>query len=261
MEERFQKVCETIWRLWQHGDVSEALPQELAPASRAEGYAIQAGLEVHSAAPRYGWKIAATSAAGQQHIGVDQPLAGRLLAERIIEDGGTVSIADNRMRVAEPEFAFRFAHDIAPREAAYEVADVMAAVGDLHLCLELPDSRFRDFAAVGGPSLIADNACARDLVVGTAVEADWRARDLSAHQVHADVQGRYTREGIGSNVLGDPRLALAWLVNEVTSLGITLREGELVTTGTCAIPLEIEPGDVVIADFGDFGSVSVRIRP
>ncbi len=139
--------------------------------------------------------------------------------------------------------------------------EVMAAVGDLHLCIELPDSRFRDFSRAGGPSLIADNACTHELVVGPRVIADWRGIDLARHVVRAEVGTRYTRDGVGSNVLGDPREALAWLVNEVTGLGITLRAGELVTTGTCVVPLEIEPGDEVRADFGVLGRLSVRIAP
>ena len=46
-----------------------------------------------------------------------------------------------------------------------------------------------------------------------------------------------TYVGHGKNVLGDPRVALAWLANELRALGITLRAGEVVTTGTCHPPL------------------------
>ena len=70
-----------IWRHWQEGSAMEALSAELAPATRAEGYAIQARLEAYSGAPRAGWKIAATSLGGQRHIGVDGPMAGRLLSD------------------------------------------------------------------------------------------------------------------------------------------------------------------------------------
>lgn len=258
--DRHERAGDLLWNTWASGDVIDALPADLKPATRLEGYAIQVGLERHSAKPRVGWKIAATSLAGQKHINVDGPLAGRLLAEKMLADGATVSIATNRMRVAEPEFAFRMARPLGPRDKPYEVDEVMAAVGDLVLCIELPDSRFRDFVGAGGPSLIADNACARELVIGPRVTADWRAIDLASHAVRVTVGTRYTRDGIGRNVLGDPRIALTWLVNEVTALGLALGAGELVTTGTCAAPLEIEPGDEVTADFGLFGRVSVRIR-
>lgn len=260
MADRVQRACNEIWKLWQAGEVIDALPADVRPATRGDGYAIQAGLERFTAKPRVGWKIAATSVAGQKHIGVDGPLAGRMLAEKMIADGGRASIATNRMRVAEPEFAFRMARALSPRAAPYTVDEVMSAVGDLVLCIELPDSRFKDFARVGGPSLIADNACARELVIGPTVTADWRGLDLADHAVHAKVGARYTRDGIGRNVLGDPRIALTWLVNEVTAFGLTLGAGELVTTGTCVVPLEIEPGDRVFADFGVLGSVSVSVE-
>ncbi len=64
--------------------------------------------------------------------------------------------------------------------------------------------------------------------------------------------------GHGKNVLGDPRVALAWCANELRALGLTLRAGEVVTTGTCHPPLPIAAGDVFAADFGAIGKVSVR---
>ena len=48
-----------IWRLWQAGEATDALPAAQRPGTRAEGYAIQAHLEPFSKKPRYGWKIAA----------------------------------------------------------------------------------------------------------------------------------------------------------------------------------------------------------
>ena len=117
----------------------------MRPATRADGYAVQATLEARSAAPLYGWKIAATSKAGQAHIAVDGPLAGRLLRERVVENGGTLPFGANHMRVAEAEFAFRMERDLAPRATAYTVAEVLAAVDSLHPAIEIPDSRFNDF--------------------------------------------------------------------------------------------------------------------
>ena len=252
-------ASEMLWSLWQRGAVTDALPVAFAPRTRAEGYAVQAQLDRLSGNTRVGWKIAATSVAGQKHIGVDGPLAGRIFAARVKLAGASVSIANNRMRVAEPEFAFRFGRSLPPRATDYSTDEVMAAVETLHLALELPDSRFADFAVVGGPALIADNACAHDLVLGAPVTADWRGIDLAQHRVHAKVGVRYERDGVGANVLGDPRVALTWIVNELSGLGIAMPVGEFVTTGTCAVPLEILPGDRVDADFGVLGCIGVAI--
>jgi len=250
-------AADLLWSCWQDGASLAALPEALRPATRADGYAIQARLAAHGRAPLFGWKIAATSAAGQAHIGVDGPIAGRLLGERAHPDGAEIPFGANRMRVAEPEFAFRMARDLAPRTRAFAPEEVLAAVATLHPAIEIPDSRYQDFARVGAPQLIADNACAHEFVLGPAAPESWRETDLARHPVMGRVADKLERAGSGANVLGDPRVALAWLANELSRLGITLRAGEVVTTGTCCIPLAVAPGDQVSMDFGPLGRVGM----
>jgi 2-keto-4-pentenoate hydratase len=256
-----EAACATIWGNREAGTKFESLPPALRPATRAEGYAIQAQLEAHSVAPLWGWKIAATSVAGQRHINVDGPLAGRILAEMVVPEGAPVPLSGNAMLVAEPEFVFRMGRDLQPRDAERSQEEVMAAVAALHLGIEAPDSRFAAFTAAGGPQLIADNACAHLFVLGAEAPALWRDLDLSQHRVACTVEGRYAREGIGANVLGDPRIALTWLANELSRHGVTLRAGQYVTTGTCAVPLDIRAtGDAITADYGVLGRIAVRFE-
>ena len=231
----------TLLQHWRAGTRLPNLDPSQRPRDRAEGYAIQAEIERTSAARLFGWKIAATSEAGQKHINVDGPMAG------------------NEMRVAEPEFAFRMKQDLPPRSSPYGVAEVLDAVGTLRPAIEIPDSRFADFASVGAAQIIADNACAHLFVLGTATAADWRALDLVEARAVINLRGRQY-VGYGKNVLGNPRVALAWLVNELRQLGLTLKQGEVVTTGTCHPPLPIQAGDVVAADFGALGKVSVAFE-
>jgi len=253
-----EQVAALLVGHWNHGTRLDALPEPLRPATREEGYAIQAAIANSSPAPLFGWKIAATSEAGQRHINVDGPMAGRLLAERTIADGAAVPLASNLMRVAEAEFAFRFGTDLPPRATPYTVDEVLAAVATLHPAIEVPDSRYHDFTAVGAPQIIADNACAHLFMPGPAVEADWRGVDLAGYAVSAVVNRVSVHHGVGANVLGDPRVALAWLVNELSGLGIPVVAGQMVTTGTCVVPIAVSPGDEVRADWGDFGSLTVR---
>lgn len=249
-----------LFDLWQNGRRLATLPPEVTPATRAEGYAIQAHLEEYSASPLFGWKIAATSQAGQKHINVDGPLAGRLLAERVVDNGAAIDIGANHMRVAEIEFVFRMGRDLPPRATAYDVTEVLAAVEALHPAIEIPDSRFEDFTAVGAAQLIADNACGHQFVLGPEATVDWRRMDLAGHVVVGRVAGRYERQGRGANVLGDPRIALTWLANELSQFAMTLKAGQVVTTGTCVVPLEFESGDEVVGSLGLLGDVSVRLR-
>lgn len=243
---------------WDNGTHLDAIPEELRPKTRTEGYAIQSHVMERSAAPLFGWKIAATSLAGQRHINVDGPMAGRLLAEKAVEIGGIVSLATSKMRVAEVEFAFRFSRQIPPRAAPYEIAQVMDAVATFHPAIEVPDSRYDDFRAVGAPQLIADNACANLFVIGQPAEGDWRDVNLAEHPVTGLVSGKSRHDGTGAAVLGDPRIALTWIVNELSGLGIALQPGQMVITGTCVTPISVAAGDEVIGDLGRFGKVSVR---
>jgi 2-keto-4-pentenoate hydratase len=256
---RWARASELLWECWNEGRRLPELPAALRPQTRHDGYAIQALLERRSAPPLFGWKIAATSTAGQAHINVDGPLAGRLLRERAFDTGAVLPFGANHMRVAEAEFAFRMGRDLPPRWDPYGVDEVLGAVASLHPAIEIPDSRYDDFTVVGAPQLIADNACAHLFVLGPAAPGDWRDVDLVDHRVLGAVVGAEAREGQGANVLGDPRVALAWLVNELSGLGVILREGQVVTTGTCLIPLPIAPGARVVMDFGRFGIVSAML--
>ena len=92
--------------------------------------------------------------------------------------------------------------------------------------------------------------------LGDPTRLDWRGRNLIEERPVVTLRGE-RHIGHGKNVLGDPRVALAWCVNELGALGITLHEGEIVTTGTCCTPLPIQAGDVFAADFGALGKVSV----
>lgn len=241
---------------WRDGSKLDALEPRLRPQSRTDGYAIQAALETQSLGNLFGWKIAATSLSGQQHINVTGPLAGRIMSDTVIADGGTAAMKGNEMRVGEPEFAFRIGRDLPPRAAPYSVDEVLAAVESFHPAIEIPDSRFADFVRAGEAQLIADNACAHLFVLGAATSANWRATDLVEERPQITLRGeRYI--GHGKNVLGDPRAALAWLANELSGLGITLRAGQVVTTGTCHPPLPIAAGDHMVVDFGVLGKVSV----
>jgi len=248
-----------IWDAWCAGRKLDSLPPSLRPQDRAEAYAAQAGLPRVSGQLAVGWKIAATSAAGQKHINVAGPLGGRLLETKVLPDGMAGSLANNVMMVAEAEFAFRMGRDLPLRDRPYTVEEVLAAVSTLHPTIEVPDSRFRDFTAVGAEQLIVDAACAGWFFVGDAAPDRWRDIDLAAHPAAVYKNAKAVAHGTGANVLGDPRLALTWLANEVAEFAGGLRDGDLVSTGTCVVPVPVKPGDQLIAEFGEIGRVHARL--
>jgi 2-keto-4-pentenoate hydratase len=246
---------------WQRQTRAQSLTDYEQPASKADAYAVQALIEQQSASPLWGWKIAATSAAGQKHIGVSGPQAGRYIAERVVASDATIPFGNNHMKVAEVEFAFRLGSDLPACDHPYTEDEVFAAVATLHPAIEIPDSRYDRFDIVGEYALIADNACAHWLAVGEAMPEMWRGMDLAAFEPVGRVAGKGEWQGKGSNVLGSPRMAMMWIANELSELGIGLKAGQTVTTGTCVVPMAIMAGDKVEGDFGALGRIAVTIGP
>ena len=257
--DHIREAAQFLWRAWSEDRHIESIPESVRPSTREEGYAIQQQLANEAGQPTVGWKIAATSAAGQKHLQVDGPLAGRLLANRVHPDGRAIPLGNNGMRVAEAEFCFRMGRDLPARPEAYAMNEVLAAIDELCPAIEIPDSRYMDFCRAGMAQLIADNACAHHFVLGRAVTADWRSVELCRHSVRVSVNGGPPSEGVGANVLGDPRLAMVWVANELRSQGFGLQAGQLVTTGTSIVPVPIESGSRIRADFGPFGTVTAVV--
>jgi 2-keto-4-pentenoate hydratase len=254
------EAAKIIWDCWQNGKKIKQLPKKISPKNRSESYAIQSLYEKFSGKPIFGWKIAATSLDGQKHIGVSGPLVGRILHDRVFSPNEKLNFGGNKMAVAEPEFAFRMGTTLEPKNTKYTIEEVMNSVDTLHPSIEIPDSRFENFALVGENQLIADNACAHEFVIGPAMSKKWKLIDLSKHIVKISVLNGMTNEGVGSNVLGDPKIALTWLVNELSQNNITLFKGMIVSTGTCAKPIKIQKGDKITVDYGFLGTLSTSFN-
>jgi 2-keto-4-pentenoate hydratase len=254
-QDAIREAAQFLWQTRIEERRIDALPADLCPQTLADGYAIQDAMRDCSGQPAVGWKIAATSAAGQRHIGVTEPLAGRLFRDFVLPDGARRPAAPLVMRVAEAEFAFKMAEDLPPRGRDYAVQEVCDAVGAMHLAIEIPDARFEVFDTIGAAQIAADDAFHAWFVLGKAVK-NWRDLDLPTQPVRALKGDRVVGEGSGANALGDPRLALTWLANHLNRRGDRLKAGDVITTGTCVKPVDIAAGDVVVADFGPLGQVT-----
>ena len=255
-QSQIEQAAALLWKTRLEQRRIDALPEHLRPHSLVEGYAIQEAMVATAAQPVLGWKIAATSKAGQEHIRVTEPLAGRLFKDFVVPDGARLPAAPRHMKVMEAEFAFRIGRTLPPRDTAYDQREVCDAVAALHLAIEVPDARFERFAEIGPAQILADDAFAAWFLLGPEVR-DWRRLDLSAQKVRAFRNGALAVEGSGAEALGDPRIALTWLANHLSQRGIGLQAGDIVTTGTCITPAAIAPGDQFVAEFTGLGRVTV----
>ena len=253
------EAAQLLLAAWTGTTRIDGLPLRCRPAHLDQGYAIQDALLIATGETLAGYKIAATSVAGQQHIGITHPITGGLLNSQIRSPGAQVSLSGNQMCAAEAEFVFEFKARVPPRSTQYSRVEVLQAVSALRLGIEIPDSRLSGFEGAGAPQLVADNACAHLFVLGQAVGSGWRQDDLAAQRVALCVDGDESAVGYGADALGDPRDALVWFVNHLSSRGKMIEPGQFVTTGVCAGPVTVKSGQSVIARFDGYGDVNLTL--
>jgi len=160
----------------------------------------------------------------------------------------------------EPEIAFVMAHDLAPRSKPYDEAEVVAAIGEAHLVLELLGNRYDDPASIPLPEMLADCANNEGLVVGPAVEG-WRDRSVEAFPVSITGIGGFHVERAGRHPDGHPLRPLGWLANFLRERGERLRAGQIVTTGSFAGALDVPLATPLTVTFGDLGRMQVTLDP
>ena len=154
-----------------------SLPDELKPADTQTGYVLQDALTTALGETPVGWKVACTNSAAQELMQTHEPFAGPLFESMLHDSPAELSSGQFNMRMVEGEFAFRLGTDLPARAEPYTRTDVEAAIASVHPAIEIADSRFADWLAVGLPSLIADGAVAGAFVYG-AGRSDWRELDL-----------------------------------------------------------------------------------
>ena len=67
--------------------------------------------------------------------------------------------------------------------------------------------------------------------------ADWRRLDLARVTAQLSINGREIGSGNGSDVMGHPLNALAWLADKLAASGTPLRQGMIVMTGSM-VPIQ-----------------------
>jgi 2-keto-4-pentenoate hydratase len=253
--EHAQAAANLLAESWRVGSLLPELPEEWRPRTAADGYRIQDLLAEELGFPVGGWKIGCTSAVARKILKARGPFAGRIFATRIFASGTTLPATAYPMRGLEGEFAFRLHKPLPTRKRAYRLAEVTEAIGNLHLAIEIVDSRYVDWLKVGTPSLIADQGSNGALVLGPAVPR-WRTRKLDSQPVRMEVNGKAVGAGSGVDCLGHPLQALLWLANLMRRRG-GLPAGAVISTGTCSGFHRAVPGDRARADFGKLGAVEV----
>jgi 2-keto-4-pentenoate hydratase len=206
-----------------------------------------------------GYKIALTTAAMQTMVGFEGSVSGRLLACQIQSSGAKLQAAHYGRLALEFEIAFIMKADLPRRVQPWE-HDIAEHIAQAVPALELVDDRRADYTGLRQDilTLVADNAWNAGLVMGEPIEgADLSRLDQICGV--ASIDGAEVGRGKGSDVLGHPLTALAWLANHLTARGLTLRRGDIVTTGSLVKSQFPQAGSQVVFQLDGAAPVSASI--
>ena len=239
-----------------------ALPPDLRPENPDRAYDVQD--LVHRVlepdiGPRTGYKIGCTTKVMRTYLGIPSPCSGGIFARTTHESGVTLRPADFVRVGIECEIAVRLAHDIDPREAGIAAADLRHAIAAYMPAIEVVDDRYEDWRTIGTPTLIADDFFAAGCVLGTPVDPSDTA-DLATMVGRTLVNDVEVGRGMGSEVMGHPYAALAWLADHLARRGSGLRAGDVVLTGSLVQTVWLEPGDAASVSISGLGDVALELR-
>lgn len=237
------------------------LPRIETLSSLDDGYVVQQGanirLEAHLGA-RIGQKIGGTTEVMRRYIRAPEPLGGEIFASQIHPDGVTVHRREHVRLGIETEIAVRLAHALPPRPEPYGRDEMADAVEAMMAAVELVDDRYVDFATIGAPTLVADNAFDAGSVLGSAV-ASWRGLVLDQLTARTFRDGELIAEGCSDSLLGHPLDALAWLANLRSRLGLGLAAGTFVSLGTMTPVQWVEGPSTWRVEVEGLGAVAVTV--
>jgi 2-oxo-hept-3-ene-1,7-dioate hydratase len=207
-----------------------------------------------------GRKIGLTSRAMQQASQITEPDFAPLMDDMFFATGSDIPIERFIAPRVEVELAFVL---LSPLQGpGVTIFDVLRATDYVTPALEIIDARIEQFDRdTRAPrkvfDTIADFAANAGIVVGgrpvkpDAVDLRWVAALLYKN-------AQIEETGVAAGVLNHPAAGIAWLANKIAPYGEILRAGEVILGGSFTRPTSVVCGDVLHADYGPLGSISMR---
>ena len=201
-----------------------------------------------------GHKVALTTKASREHLGVHEPCYGHILDRCVYASDADVPIGNLTAPHIEAEIAFVLGEDL--RGPGITPVDVMRATRGVLPSLELVDLKVQG-DGIRATDVIIHNALHGGLVVGSRL-CPLEGLDLQYEGVTVEFNGELHGSGTGFEVMGNPINPVVWLANKLSEFGDCLRAGETIISGSMVTPAQLKPGDSVKVTYSRMGNVGAR---
>jgi 2-keto-4-pentenoate hydratase len=193
----------------------------------------------------------------QAMCGVNQPIAGAILAQRVHDSPATIRAGAFVHLGLETELSFRIA--AAPKPGAEVTAANVREVVDLVAAsFELIEDRAADYSRLDAGSMIADNSWNGGIVLAEPVRVS-EIPDFKGIRGVLTVNGVPVDSGLSEDVGGDPLEIVAWLIRCLSDRGRRPEPGQWIMTGS-VVPTKFPVlGDVCSLTFDGFPPVEMTV--
>lgn len=233
-------------------------PPNVAPATLADAYAVQAAAIARWPDAVAGWKVArvpgpfAAQYPDERLIGpafaanIHRPAAGSV-AQCPVFEGGFAAV--------EAEIVIVVAQDTPAGKTDWTADDVIPFVRAMHIGVEVASSPLATLNDLGPGAVISDFGNNWGVVVGAEIP-NWRALETIAVETFIDGQS----VGTGTaHIKPGPLGALAFTLNKRAQQGAVLRAGDVISTGMLTGVHDIHIGQQSRHVFAGCGEVLVQI--
>lgn len=260
-QERILDLAKQLFDAQMNQQPIEALTDQEPSITIEDAYRIQ--MEVVKLKQQHGLKIIGkkiglTGKAIREQIGVFEPDYGIITSEGLLMDGGELMMQDFIAPRIESEIAFVLSRDITKDMYPVMASDIIAATRGVMPALEIVDSRIKDWK-IKIQDTVSDAASYAAIVLGSKL-TPLSDLDLDVIGMAAYKNGELVSSGSSAAVMGNPINAMVWLANKLLSLGVELKAGEVILSGSFTPVFDIKKGDAIHVKFDRIGSVSLLIR-
>jgi 2-oxopent-4-enoate/cis-2-oxohex-4-enoate hydratase len=257
--ELIERCGDELFDAWRERRVLAPLLARFPDITTTDAYAISLRMvarRVQAGETIVGKKIGVTSKPVQDMLGVYEPDFGQLTSGMVCTEADGVDLNHMIQPKAEAELAFVLERDlIGPGITA---TDVIRATAYVSPCFEIVDSRIRDWK-IKIQDTVADNASCGVFLLGDA-KGDPRKLDLQLAGMALQRNGELHSTSMGAAVQGSPINAVVWLANTLGKLGLPLRAGEIILSGSQSPLLPVIDGDELVCTIGSLGTCRARFH-